>query len=92
MVSLWKNYSMAPKPSTEDISTVLDVSRHVDELAHGLNTHEVMCEERWKTTFTRLETIEKGLQRIDSRLLSMGGIIIVFLAGLVVTLATTGAV
>jgi len=83
---------MEVKYKNEEANWKGDVSRHVDDLAHDFNTHEVMCEERWKTTFTRLETIEEGLQRIDSRMLSMGGIIIVFLAGLVVTLATMGSV
>ena len=70
----------------------LETSRQVANLEREFNTLEVQNGERWKTTFSRLEYIEQGLQRIDSRLLSMGGIIIVFLAGLVVTLTTLGPV
>lgn len=53
-----------------------------------LRTHEVQCDERWKTTFHRLETIEGSLERFENRMLAMGGILIMFLAGLVVTLST----
>jgi len=53
-----------------------------------LRTHEVQCDERWKTTFHRLETIEGFLQRMENRMLAMGGVLIMFLAGLVVTLST----
>ena len=53
-----------------------------------LRTHEVQCDERWKTTFHRLETIEGFLQRMETRMLAMGGVLIMFLAGLVVTLST----
>lgn len=53
-----------------------------------LRTHEVQCEERWKTTFTRLEGIEASLGRMEGRFVALGGTIILFLAGVIVTLAT----
>jgi len=53
-----------------------------------LRTHEVQCEERWKTTFTRLENIEGTLGRMEARFVALGGTIILFLAGVIVTLAT----
>jgi len=53
-----------------------------------LRTHEVQCEERWKTTFTRLEGIESSLGRMEGRFVALGGTIILFLAGVIVTLAT----
>lgn len=53
-----------------------------------LRTHEVQCDERWKTTFHRLENIESIIERMENRMLAMGGILIMFLAGLVVTLST----
>lgn len=53
-----------------------------------LRTHEVQCEERWKTTFTRLENIEDTLGRMEGRFVALGGTIILFLAGVIVTLAT----
>jgi hypothetical protein len=53
-------------------------------------THEVQCEERWKTTFARLEKIEQTLNRMEARLLTMGGTVLVFLAGVIVTLVEMG--
>ena len=41
---------------------------------------------RWKTTFNRLDDIDGKLDRMEQRQLHMGGAIILFLAGLVVTL------
>lgn len=55
-------------------------------LQNELLTHEVQCEERWKTTFNRLEDIESAILRMEQRQIQMGGGVIVFLAGLVVTL------
>jgi hypothetical protein len=53
-------------------------------------THEVQCEERWKTTFTRLDKIEQTLSRMESRMLTMGGTVCLFLAGVIVTLIQMG--
>ena len=60
----------------------------LDKLELELKMHEVQCEERWKTTFTRLELIENTLQKMDSRMMSIGGTVILFLAGVLVTLLT----
>jgi hypothetical protein len=78
------------EPNKAHLAQFLETSRQVDNLEREFITLEAQNEERWKTTFSRLEHIEEGLRRIDSRMLSMGGLIIIFLAGLVVTLATTG--
>lgn len=58
----------------------------VDTLEKELLTHEVQCEERWKTNFTRLGEIEEAIARIENRLVTIGGGVILFLAGLVVTI------
>lgn len=58
----------------------------IQRLESELKVHEVQCEERWKTTFNRLEDIETALLRMEQRQIQMGGAVIVFLAGLVVTL------
>lgn len=58
----------------------------VDTLEKELLTHEVQCEERWKTNFTRLGEIEQAIARIENRLITIGGGVILFLAGLVVTI------
>jgi hypothetical protein len=57
----------------------------VNELEVELKTHVVQCEERWKTTFNRLEGIEALLQRIETRMMAVSGASILFLAGLVIT-------
>ena len=61
------------------------LSSELDRLEKELEKHEVQCEERWKTNFQRLGDIEKAIERIESRVLTIGGAVIVFLAGLVVT-------
>lgn len=76
MVSLWINYSM-------------EQNEKINDLEKGLYAHEVQCDERWKTCFQRLEDLEAGLTRIESRMLAMGGTVILFLAGVLVTLLST---
>ncbi len=52
-------------------------------------THIVQCEERWKSNFNRLDNIDNNLQRIETRTITLGGAIILFLAGCIVTVLTT---
>lgn len=52
-----------------------------------LRTHEVQCEERWKTTFHRLESLEGTIERMEGRMMGIAGVLIMFLAGIVITLA-----
>jgi hypothetical protein len=56
------------------------------EIEREMAAHESMCEERWKTTFNRLQDIEDHLKRIESRIMLGGGSLIVFLAGIIVKL------
>lgn len=58
----------------------------VREIEVEMAQHEAQCEERWKTTFNRLINIEDGLKRIENRIMVAGGSIIIFLAGVIVTL------
>ena len=74
--SSWKNYLRPMDDKLRELET---------EFAR----HEVQCEERWKTTFNRLGDIDEKMEKAMSRQLSMGGGIILFLAGLVVTILTT---
>ena len=59
--------------------------QRINTLENQLDKHEVQCEERWKTNFQRLGDIEKAIERTESRIMAVGGAVIVFLAGLVVT-------
>jgi hypothetical protein len=102
MASSWKNYSMATtQPNTQTPSDVNwnadtterfhDSVRQIDHVASDLAIHEAQCEERWKTTFTRLDAIDGTLQKMDGRMLSVGGTIIMFLAGVIAALLNMGA-
>ena len=63
---------------------------NLNDKVHSLEvfmaTHDVQCEERWKTTFNRLEEIDETLERIESKLMKVAGGTILFLSSLVVTL------
>ena len=64
----------------------MDQENRINDLELEMARHEVQCEERWKTTFNRLNDIEDGLKRIENRIMVSGGSIIIFLAGVIVTL------
>lgn len=57
-----------------------------EELEIETKTHIVQCEERWKTNFNRLDDIDESLRKIEARTMAVGGGLILFLAGLIVTL------
>ena len=78
--------------SKETTELFHESAHKVDAIEREFAMHEVQCEERGKTTFARLEGIDTTLQRMDSRMLSMGGTIILFLAGVIVTLLNMGSV
>ena len=59
------------------------------ELEVKTETHLAQCEERWKTNFHRLDNIDQNLQRIETRTIALGGAIILFLAGCIVTVLGT---
>ncbi len=64
----------------------MDQENRIRNMELEMAQHEAQCEERWKTTFNRLTDIEDGLKRIENRIMVSGGSIIVFLAGVIVTL------
>lgn len=64
----------------------MDLNDRVRELEVEMFTHEAQCEERWKTTFNRLQDIEDHLKRIETRIMLGAGSLIVFLAGVIVKL------
>ena len=74
--------------TTQSLNRFLETATKVDKLELDVATHEVQCEERWKTCFQRLGDLESGLMRIESRMTVMGGTVIMFLAGVLVTLIT----
>ena len=64
----------------------MDLNDRVREIEIEMAQHDAQCEERWKTTFNRLQDIEDGLKQMESRLLVGAGSVILFLAGVIVTL------
>ncbi len=66
----------------------MEQSERVGTIEKDLYAHEVQCEERWKTCFSRLTDVEDSLNRIETRMISIGGTVIMFLAGVIITLIT----
>lgn len=66
------------------------LDNRVREIEVEMAQHEAQCEERWKTTFNRLEDIDANLRRIESKIMVGAGSLILFLAGVIVTLLTRG--
>ena len=75
------------KPSIDELvknQTYANVER-IHTLESRMAAHEAQCEERWKTTFNRLDDIGEHLDRIESRVMAGGGTVIIFLLGLLAT-------
>jgi hypothetical protein len=64
----------------------VDQETRIRNIEMELSQHEVQCEERWKTAFKRLGDIEESVGRIESKIMVGAGGLIVFLAGVIVTL------
>jgi hypothetical protein len=60
--------------------------KKIHELEVFMASHDAQCEERWKTTFNRLEEIDETLERIEGKLITVAGGTLIFLSGLVVTM------
>ena len=63
-----------------------NLEERVREIEVEMAQHDAQCEERWKTTFNRLLSIEEGMRRMENRLIMGAGSMILFLAGVIVTL------
>lgn len=64
----------------------MDLNDRVREIELEMAQHDAQCEERWKTTFNRLLDIEDGIKRMENRLIVGAGSMILFLAGVIITL------
>lgn len=64
----------------------MDLNDRVREMEVDMAQHEAQCEERWKTTFNRLMDIEEAIKKMENRLIVGAGSMILFLAGVIVTL------
>ena len=63
-----------------------NIDDRVRKMELELVSHEVQCEERWKTNFARLVEIERQLSRMESTIRAGGATTILFLAGIIVSL------
>jgi len=64
------------------------MSEDAKQVKMDLEKHEAICAERWKTAFNTFEDIEGSIKRIEQILIGGAGAIILFMAGLIVTLVT----
>ncbi len=63
-------------------------SKHekIMELDARQREHEAMCEERWKTCFNRLGTLDDGVSRLETILIGVTGTIIAGGASVLLTI------
>jgi hypothetical protein len=64
------------------------MSDDAKQVKMDLEKHEAICAERWKTAFNTFEDIENSIRRIEQILIGGSGAVILFMAGLIVTLVT----
>jgi hypothetical protein len=60
-----------------------DLQKQVNLIESELQVHATQCEERWKTIFERMESVEETLARMENRIITASGVIIMFLLGLI---------
>jgi len=61
-------------------------SKDIAELDKRMSTHEVMCDERWKTCFARLDDLDTSIGRLESIAIAASGTIIVGTVGILVSI------
>ena len=61
-------------------------SKDIAELDKRMSTHEVMCDERWKTCFSRLDDLDTSIGRLESIAIAASGTIIVGTVGILVSI------
>lgn len=61
--------------------------QELQELKLQFYTHDAQCEERWKTIYNRMEGVEARLDKMHHLILGGGATTILFLLGILSTLA-----
>ena len=61
------------------------------ELDKRMSTHEVMCEERWKTSFARLDDLDTNISRLETIAIGACGTIIVGSIGVIMSIVVMGS-
>lgn len=61
-------------------------SKDIAELDKRMSTHEVMCDERWKTCFSRLDDLDSNIGRLETIAIGACGAIIVGSVGVIISI------
>ncbi len=64
----------------------MELTPNETDLNSRFSAHEAQCEERWKTIFIRLESMEKKMDKLQSVMFTATGTVIMFLGGIILTL------
>lgn len=73
--------------STENIKNSEDIT----ELDKRMSTHEVQCDERWKTCFSRLDNLDNNISRLETIAIGACGTIIVGSVGVIISVVMMGS-
>jgi len=61
-------------------------SEDITELDKRMSTHEVQCDERWKTCFSRLDNLDNNIGRLETIAIGACGTIIVGSVGVIISI------
>jgi len=64
----------------------MNVEERIYEAISRLERHEAMCEERSKTIFNRLDSIDDSLTALNRMVLTAAGTVILSMGGVIVSL------
>ena len=66
-------------------------SENITELDLRMSKHEVMCDERWKTCFSRLDDLDSNISRLETIAIGACGTIIVGSVGVIISIIMMGS-
>ena len=66
-------------------------SEDITELDKRMSTHEVQCDERWKTCFSRLDNLDNNIGRLETIAIGACGTIIVGSVGVIISVVMMGS-
>jgi len=66
-------------------------SENIVQLDLRMSTHEVMCDERWKTCFSRLDDLDNNISRLETIAIGACGTIIVGSVGVIISIIMMGS-
>lgn len=66
-------------------------SEDITELDKRMSTHEVMCDERWRTCFSRLDDLDSNISRLETIAIGACGTIIVGSMGVIISIVMMGS-